>query len=45
MAMPPVYKEAFDFPIENCVSRYFGKKTTNPETMFSSMHPPKHVNT
>jgi len=43
MAMPPVNMLAMLLDKLNCVSRYFGKKTMNPDTITSSMHAPKHV--
>lgn len=41
----PVNTLAWLFPKLNCVSRYFGRNTTNPDTIMSSMQAPRHVTT
>ena len=35
--------DAMDLSRLNCVSKYLGRKTMNPETMMSSVHAPKQV--
>ena len=39
----PVNMDAMDLSRLNCVSKYLGRKTMNPETMMSSVQAPKQV--
>lgn len=41
----PVKRLAIDLDVPNCVSKYFGRKTTNPLTMAISQQIPRLVNT
>ena len=43
MAIPPVNIDAMDLERLNWVSKYFGKKTMNPDTMINSIQAPKQV--
>uniref|UniRef100_A0A8W7PB42 Uncharacterized protein n=1 Tax=Anopheles coluzzii TaxID=1518534 RepID=A0A8W7PB42_ANOCL len=42
-AIDPVKTLAWLFPRLNCVSRYFGRNTTKPDTIISSMQAPRQV--